>query len=326
MKPQKNLKELFNKAGLKTKPEMDQKILDDVLHAHEQTITQASAKTQPSIWRTIMKSKITKLTTAAVILIGVMTIIYQFGGSIDGVSVALADVAENVKEVHTFTHREKRVCTFVGEDEPVLQADVFKYCSSEYGVVEEQYNESGELMYQMYLLRGEEAGIMVLPQTKEYLLIPLGEGMMTMLNQLTPKGIVEFFREDEYVNLGRKVIDGVVAEGFEVENPRMLTDFAREVRNLCPIEQSVMRLWVDVETSLPVRGEAELLIGRGFLTCFRRMEMKSVSYDIQLDADFDPAIFNLNIPDDYTLREYPPSSTYTENSDMPVDEQSDQPE
>ncbi len=51
------------------------------------------------IWRTIMKSPITKLAAAAVIVIAVMIVIQQFGGSIDGATMAFAQITENMKKM-----------------------------------------------------------------------------------------------------------------------------------------------------------------------------------------------------------------------------------
>ena len=123
---------------------------------------------------------------------------------------------------------------------------------------------------------------------------------LEMLNQLNPKGMVEWLLSEEYTKLGRKTIDGAEAEGFEVKNPKMFTDFAGQSPYLCPIERSVMRLWVDVETSLPVRAEGKIVMGKGFLTGFKRMEVDIVAYDIQWGVKIDDAVFELNIPDDYT--------------------------
>jgi len=62
-----------------------------------------SATKRPlSIRRIIMKSPITKLAAAAVIIIAVLIGINQFGGSIGGASVAWADVAERFESVPFF--------------------------------------------------------------------------------------------------------------------------------------------------------------------------------------------------------------------------------
>ena len=55
------------------------------------------ALTEPNIWRIIMKTKITKFATAAVIIIGVIIGINHFGVRIDGSSVAWANIAERVQ-------------------------------------------------------------------------------------------------------------------------------------------------------------------------------------------------------------------------------------
>ena len=52
-----------------------------------------------SIWRIIMKSKITKFAAAAVIIIAILIGINQFGGSIDGTTIAFAQVIENMKKM-----------------------------------------------------------------------------------------------------------------------------------------------------------------------------------------------------------------------------------
>ena len=46
-----------------------------------------------------MKSRITKFATAAVIIIAVFVAIHHFGGSIDGATVAFAQITENMKEM-----------------------------------------------------------------------------------------------------------------------------------------------------------------------------------------------------------------------------------
>ena len=52
-----------------------------------------------SIWRKIMKSPITKLATAAVIVIAGFIVINQFGGSIDGSTMAFGQITENMKKM-----------------------------------------------------------------------------------------------------------------------------------------------------------------------------------------------------------------------------------
>jgi len=53
-----------------------------------------------AMWRIIMKSRITKLAVAAVIVIAVLIGINQFGGSIDGSSIVWADVQKALGQVN----------------------------------------------------------------------------------------------------------------------------------------------------------------------------------------------------------------------------------
>ena len=50
-----------------------------------------------------MKSRITKLAAAAVIIIAVLIGVNQFGGSIDGANVAFAEVIQQIREARTVT-------------------------------------------------------------------------------------------------------------------------------------------------------------------------------------------------------------------------------
>jgi hypothetical protein len=61
-------------------------------------ISKQQARTK-KIWRTIMKSPLTKLATAAVIVIGTMIVIHYFTGSFDGSSIALGQVIEDVNGI-----------------------------------------------------------------------------------------------------------------------------------------------------------------------------------------------------------------------------------
>ncbi|HUV41216.1 MAG TPA: hypothetical protein VMW23_05470 [Sedimentisphaerales bacterium] len=56
-----------------------------------------------SIWRIIMKSRITKIATAAIIIIAVMIGINQFGGPINMSSAAFAEVVQQVRNARTVT-------------------------------------------------------------------------------------------------------------------------------------------------------------------------------------------------------------------------------
>ena len=78
----------------------------------------------PTIWRFIMESKITRYSAAAVVtLAAVLVLLGPFGTSKNG-SVVWADVVEKVHQMHTVIHKEKCMFWEMGQEEPVLEADV----------------------------------------------------------------------------------------------------------------------------------------------------------------------------------------------------------
>jgi len=66
-------------------------------------------------------------------------------------------------------------------------------------------------------------------------------------------------------------------------------------------EDGVMRLWVDVETSLPVQIEVEMLGMEGG----QMRQHKYVMESFEWNAELDESVFEPNIPDDFTQRETP---------------------
>ena len=264
--------------------ELEAKLLADI----------PTAKQTPRVWYRV---RLVRAAAAAAILIAVVGLFTWLTVGNGGTNVVWAEVLRNVEQIHTFTLREKRIYTLADEKKPLLEIEAVMYCSSEHGLVEERYDE-GQLVHQLYFLRGKKEAVLLFPLWKEYIRIPLDEQTAERLNQINPEGIVKWFRSDKYTKLGRRRIEDVDVEGFQVRNPRMLTDFTENTPYLFPVEDSLIRLWVDSKTSLPIRAEAEIITGKGFLTGFQRMELKAFA-DIQWAVDIEAEVFEVNIPDDY---------------------------
>ena len=71
MRPSEDVKRLIENVPINTNVQRDDEILDDVLNTFEQSQNAQSASSQPSIWRIIMKSRVSKF-AAAIIVIGVV--------------------------------------------------------------------------------------------------------------------------------------------------------------------------------------------------------------------------------------------------------------
>ena len=68
MRPSENIEKMIKNINIETNAKTDQAVLGDVVQAFEKSKGDL-AITQPSIWRIIMKSRMTKLAAAAVILL-----------------------------------------------------------------------------------------------------------------------------------------------------------------------------------------------------------------------------------------------------------------
>ena len=78
MRPNKDIKTLFQKIVADTNPRMDKFVFKDVLKTYNKTFDNKSVSYHPIIWRTIMKNPITKLTATAAIIITAVFLITFF--------------------------------------------------------------------------------------------------------------------------------------------------------------------------------------------------------------------------------------------------------
>jgi hypothetical protein len=297
---ERNIKRLIHSAGpeLHLSDEKKSEILKGLTDAG--AFLEVTMKPKP-IWRTFIASKITKLVAAAAIIIAVLAAVYKSGSSIDGSSKAWAEAAKRIEQVHTMSAQSRRIFTVVGQEDPAFECDVLKYFSAKDGHMEEQYLD-GELVLRTYLLPSEKVLVIVFPDCKQYCILGVDDQVMSLMEQtnpMNPKALVELFGSEQCTRLGAREIDGVKAEGFEVRNLKVFS--SPFPKYLFELESIDMQLWVDVNTSLPIEVEAEGILGKGLLTGFQDMIGKETVFNIQCDVELDPAMFELNIPDDYTL-------------------------
>lgn len=99
MEPVERIEKLIKERRYKTDAETYDKALGSFLQAVDDHIKQKSAPTEPKIWRKIMKSRITKLAAAAVIIIAAYVVLNLSSGPIDVASVTFAQITENMKQM-----------------------------------------------------------------------------------------------------------------------------------------------------------------------------------------------------------------------------------
>lgn len=102
MKPTDDIKKLFENAAISTNPKADEIVFDKVLTAQEKALKARPILAEPNIWRIIMKSKITKLAAAAVIIVGValsLTVIDKLTSEAYAI-VQTVEAFKNVRFIH----------------------------------------------------------------------------------------------------------------------------------------------------------------------------------------------------------------------------------
>jgi len=98
MRPANDIEQIVRETRVETSPQIDEQVL-----AAAQAALEKSAPVKPNIWRTIMKSPITKFAAAAVIIIAALIGVNRFGGSIDGSGkvYAMSDVPRLFRKAKT---------------------------------------------------------------------------------------------------------------------------------------------------------------------------------------------------------------------------------
>lgn len=246
-----------------------------------------------------MENKITKYSAAAVVALAIAFVLLSPFGTSDSGGVVWAKVVQNMDNVQMFVHKEQRFYYELGQDEPFLKTDVIKHACQKYGVVEEQYTTEGDLMHRAYLLGEARQIVAVVPKVKKYFKMPMTDTMAQLIERLTPRGLVEYFMAIEHKDLGRSRIDGHEVEGFEAMDTE-LWPIHDTFRFLFPVRQITWRFWIDVESSLPVRAEYEIITDRGLFTELKKLKIVCKAYDFEYHQEAQDELFDPNIPDDYT--------------------------
>jgi hypothetical protein len=302
MKSSRQIEKIVGRARAKAGRATDERILTDagVALTNSSHNRPKALRPGPTIWRFIMENKITRYSAAAVIALTLILVLLNPFGTSKNSGIVWAEVAQKVGEARTVTHKMKRLAWKPGEEGPSYEVDVIKYASSDFGLVEEQYDKDGRLMHRVYFLKEQNKIVIVFPDTKKYIKFSISEDYFNRLTKLTsPQGLVDYVTSGQYTELGRGHFDGFEVYGFEIKNVD-LSQIPKEILLIFPVTNLTGRIWVDVETSLPVGIEMDLNIDRGLFTGFQELRAEFIGYDIQWNAELPEGIFEPNIPDDYT--------------------------
>jgi len=264
MRPAEDIDKLIKKLRYKAGPETHDRVLDNVLRALEKKEKQKSGVTAPNIWRTIMKSPITKIAAAIVVISGVLIVMHFVG--LSTATVTFADVIKPILNAQTaildiivgeegqgpvihdmiMGPRIRRTMSNMEDDVSIIDLEAWRILSLNVSKKEAAYVD----------LKG-------LPSMPNY--------MDTLRNIISELQKIPDFEVEE---LGKQEIDGREAVGFLARHPRV-----------------ELTIWADPETALPVRIEQ---VGG---------QMKVICKNVKFDVPMDESLFSMEVPEGYTLQE-----------------------
>lgn len=284
MKSAEDIKRYFQKATLSTNPDKHEAIFEKIQNAQALSTTKTPVSHRRNLRRNIMKSPITKIAAAAVIIIAVTLGLFEFIGTGDSSGVVWADVAKKIQSSTGITYRTIQTQTVAGLGKPIEKNEI-TYYSPKYGMKVENF-PGEEKTVTTCLNFTDKTRTILMHNLKKYMrdnldVVPENQG------RVIPEEIVQKFLSGEYKELGRQTIEGVLAEGIEVDKSSGGSD------------RSVYQLWVSVETGYPVKLDADVTGRNGDVHI--DMTMDQFQWDVELDAE----VFKVDIPSDYTPMEMP---------------------
>jgi len=291
VRPAENINELIKKLQLKASADLDRRVHEDISRALTEPKKTESAPPEPNIWRIIMKSPITKLATAAVVIIA--CVIGLSFWRTTGSGIALADVLAHIEQVKAYRYQ-----FFIGTGEDPnkpysLERRGTHLISQENGrkITREQLDPNGgwSTFEEVYRSPDNKTAIVICPKQKKYRRIEIDDHTAeNMWKGNDPLTFLKKIMACKYESMGRATIDGIEVEGFQTTDPNV-SIIERSGENKVEVD---VKMWVDVKTRLPVRFD------------YMGDKMKSTDHfvmqDFQWDVSVDATDFKPVIPDDYT--------------------------
>jgi hypothetical protein len=233
--------------------------------SNEKTKQSAGERPSPaSVWRLIMKSKITKLAAAAVIIIAVLIGIEQFGGKFGVASVAWGDVVRPILNARTAM---LDIIVGSGENQPVIHDEIMGSCIRRTLSIAPATD---------IIIDFDKKKIMTLDSTKKTVMYIGLEGLDKFKN---------------YVEILRDTINRFQSNAdFHVENKGLQKIASRDcVVLVADSNNQTITIWADPKTALPIRIEQ------------KTPNMQIVCDNMQFDVTLDESRFSMEAPADYTV-------------------------
>ncbi|MBN2590453.1 MAG: hypothetical protein JXA96_11375 [Sedimentisphaerales bacterium] len=275
----KKIKNLFTQSNIKVNNQVNDRIIKDSLKALDESHILQPSEIEIETWRIIMRKPITKIAIAAIIIMAVFMSVNYFGGSVDIATVAWGGVLDKVEQIPTVIFDMTAEITISEDEKLVLPSK--NYVAEGIGTRSDIYLNS-QLSIIKYRLPMEKAAYEIRLDRKEYSRFEIQDEQASD----DPRVWLEMILSGDYTELGRNTINNIVVEGISVIRPDIVG------------EKGIMRLWVDVQTNLPVMIEVEM-VG---MEAGQMRQQRFVMENFEWNTEIDPDIFVPDIPEDFTQR------------------------
>jgi len=287
MKSAEDIKRYFQKATLSTNPDKHEAIFEKIQNAQNPSIIDLPVSHRFKNRRITMKSAMTKIAAAAAIILTVGFGLFEFIDNGNGSGVVWAEVMAKTEQISAVVFDMTVEIDQTDGENLVLPSR--NYVAGDYGTRSDIYID-GKLRIIKYRLPTQKVAYQVRVDRKMYWRYELSEEKAAQgQDPDDPRTWLKMILSDDYTELGRAEINGVTVEGIECNRPEMTG------------ENGIMRLWVDVETNLPVQIVVEML----GMESGQLRQHKYVMENFEWNASLDESIFEPNIPEDYTQGEDP---------------------
>jgi len=270
---------------INTSAEMDQRILHETLKVQKELKQTKLAGTQPDIWRKIMKSSITKLAAAAVIITAITLGLFEFIGTGSSSGVVWAEVAQKVEASPGVIWRARGTGSRDPNDD---WPNAYKITWRSPTVTRTDRYRDGQIYRTLYFNLEARTERWVAHDASKYVKKALSEELVRRMRAdkdrwTDPQSLVNCCLALKHHALDQKMIDGVLCEGIETTDSSGL-----------PFKSFTARGWVSVETGYPVLVEVEAVDDGGIchtttLDQFQwNVDLLPEDVEPEIPADYEP--------------------------------------
>jgi hypothetical protein len=291
MRPADEIERLVKEMSFGAGSEMDSDLRAATAKACGQSDRTTPALSRMSTRRLIMKNSMIILAAAVVIVAVVIGLVNLIDGEGSG-GVVWADVAMRVQTSPGLIYRGRASnsmnLSLEGDNGPDHSMN---YLTDKHWRTDDY--KDGEIIRTFY--RNYETGYAhaVFVTAKRYMREALSEESTRLHKEQTnPKWLMQSIMACEHKELGTKTIDGVLCEGLDTTDPAY---FGSELPPEIKVVEAHLRLWVSVETQLPVLFEGKRALEFEGNVNKSELQLDQFEWDIELEA----SMFEPKIPEDF---------------------------